>query len=187
MNEISCFIGLGNPGSLYKYTRHNIGALIIENFLEDKKAARKRIKGNVIWKVGEIIFARPLLYMNNSGRAVLSLINTFSISPDRILVIHDDLSLKFGRIKISPQGGSGGHKGVESIIQQIGTDKFPRMKIGIGPLPKGSVMADFVLENFNKDELQLLPLLLDSTKEIIEDIINFGILKTMGEVNRKYR
>ena len=128
--------GLGNPGARYSRTRHNIGFLVLEelaarNTLEFKDKTDYRIcKGSI--EDDQVVLLEPLTFMNRSGAAVKKLSGKFSISPENIIVVHDDLDLGTGKLKIRKKGSSGGHRGIESIIQNIGSTDFTRVKIGIG-------------------------------------------------------
>lgn len=153
-------IGLGNPGKEYEKTRHNLGFMAVD-FLREKHGApdfkmNKKCNAEVS-KIDKIIFARPQTFMNNSGEAVLKLLSFFKLAPADITVIHDDLDLDFGKIKLGAGHGSAGHNGVKSIIGLLGTKDFNRIRIGIEKPPLHIPPEDYVLQNFSSDELSQLP------------------------------
>jgi PTH1 family peptidyl-tRNA hydrolase len=173
-------VGLGNPGSEYEETKHNVGFWAVDAFGEAHrvplsiKKAEARI-GRGIWKgsSGEVdfILAKPQTFMNLSGRSVQGLLRTLGISPSELIVIYDDLDLECGRIRLRSQGGAGGHRGVASIIEAVGSDRFVRLRIGIGRNPRQDA-AEYVLSPFKSEDkkrileavekgVALLPLLLE--------------------------
>lgn len=179
-------VGLGNPGSRYKRTRHNIGFLVLEEFAEkhgltfsDRKDYRIS-RGSV--ENTDIILIEPLTFMNRSGTAVKTIMNKRHISPDNIIVIHDDLDLELGRIKIRKRGSSGGHRGVESIIQMTGSQDFRRLKIGIGR--NELVPAEtYVLSRFRKEELGRIRDAVIIAAEALDIILFQGIDRAMNRFN----
>jgi len=149
-------VGLGNPGRRYKKTRHNVGFMIIDELVDKWQKSKK---ANCVYsKEKNVEFIKPTTYMNNSGKAVRSVKDKHKIKPQNIIVIHDDIDLLFGEVKVSKNISSAGHKGVLSIINELGTQDFTRIRIGINPRLVGG-QADrkidterFVLEKFTKDE-----------------------------------
>lgn len=179
-------VGLGNPGSRYAKTRHNIGFMTLDRLagtlgLDFKEKAEYLIaKGSM--GDDEVILLEPLTYMNRSGSAVRKIADKFSISPDRILVVYDDLDLENGKVKIRKKGSSGGHRGVESIIQCIGSQEFPRIKIGIGRDP--FIPAEkYVLAKFTKEQQPAMKEALARSGDIIAAIMRDGIDKAMNRYN----
>jgi len=149
-------VGLGNPGRRYEKTRHNVGFMVIDE-LVDKWQKSKKI--NCVYSKGKNVeFIKPLTYMNNSGKAVRSMKDKQKIKPENIIIIHDDIDLPFGTIRVSKNISSAGHKGVQSIINEIGTQDFTRIRIGINPCLVGGQAnrkvdtERFVLEKFTKQE-----------------------------------
>lgn len=147
-------VGLGNPGSQYESTRHNIGFMVVE------KLARELSTNTISWdedtvrkalvtRVGDVMLAKPTTFMNNSGLAVGALLRYYKCSPEDLWVIHDDIDLPLGKIRIRTSGGTGGHHGIESIIKAIKTDSFVRFRLGIG---RGKNIVDFVLSRFHRSE-----------------------------------
>ncbi|SPQ01800.1 Peptidyl-tRNA hydrolase [Candidatus Sulfobium mesophilum] len=181
-------VGLGNPGSRYAKTRHNIGFLVLEE-LADRQDLEFREKTD--YKIcdgsieGEkIALIEPLTFMNRSGSAVRKVVDRFAIPPENIIVVHDDLDLETGRLKVRRRGSSGGHKGLESIIQCIGSSDFIRVKIGIGRDQRVPV-EKFVLSRFAKEELPAVKEAISRAADSIPFIISEGIEKAMNRFNKK--
>lgn len=153
-------IGLGNPGKKYKNTRHNFGFTAVD-FLREKFDApnfklNKKCNAEVS-KTDEIIFAKPQTFMNNSGEAAAKLLSFFKLSPDGLVVIHDDLDLDFKKIKTGAGRGSAGHNGAQSIISRLGTNNFNRIRLGVGRPPEHIPPEDYVLQDFSPEESKQLP------------------------------
>ncbi|MDD5153539.1 MAG: aminoacyl-tRNA hydrolase [Desulfovibrionales bacterium] len=185
-----CIVGLGNPGIKYAETRHNIGFILIDHLagiFQISLAAKKW--DSLIGKgyIGErqVLLAKPLTYMNRSGLAVAQILNFHKIPPPDLLVVHDDMDIPLGRIKIVRSGGSGGHNGVDSIIETLGTQEFPRLKIGIGrPLPQQKP-EHYVLEPFSFEEIAILKETLKKAAKASEAIVRQGIEEAMNLFNIK--
>lgn len=179
-------VGLGNPGKDYNNTRHNVGFMIIDNYLKEDKYQEK-FNGLYTEKIinGEkVIFLKPQTFMNNSGNSVGKFVSYFNINHKDILVIQDDLDISFGSYKLKTNNSSGGHNGIKSIIAALGSDDFCRLKVGISTAKKDDVI-DFVLGKFSKDELNKLNALMDTYTKIIDSFITSGIDKTMNIYNSK--
>ena len=178
--------GLGNPGSRYEKTRHNAGFLALEEFLRSQKLEFKDKEDYKISKgsLGDekIILLEPLTFMNRSGAAVRKIMQKSNIPPENLIVVHDDLDLETGRLKIRKKGSSGGHKGIESIIQNIGTQDFIRIKIGIGRDPFVPT-EKYVLSKFRKDEAQLIKTAIEKAVESLHTIIEDGVEKALNKFN----
>lgn len=152
-------IGLGNPGRKYDRTRHNLGARIVESLRRDLKlpalkthvALRARITSN-----GSLILAVPTTFMNTSGRTIGALLQDAHLTPDRLVVIHDDKDLTFGTVKLQKNRSAAGHRGVGSVIDTLGTKDFWRLRVGIGVPPLGTPMEEYVLQRFTATEEQAL-------------------------------
>lgn len=151
-------VGLGNPGSRYDWTRHNLGFLAIDAFARSvgadiSKGEHQAVTGRAVVDGQRVLLAKPLTYMNRSGDAVQSLANYYQVAPADVLIICDDLALEPGRIRLRPKGSAAGHNGLRSIIRSLGTDNFPRLRMGIGGVPPGWAGADYVLARFASDQL----------------------------------
>ena len=177
-------VGLGNPGKEYENTRHNVGFIVLDNYLKnetwskDKDCYYKIINHNN----EKVLFLKPTTYMNLSGNAVLRIANYYKIDPFDILVIHDDLDLKIGNFKLKFDSTAGGHNGIKSIIQNLNTTKFSRLKIGIGS-DNNYDSRSYVLNKLSTKEIESL----NSNRyiEIIDYFLDNGIEKTMNKYNTK--
>jgi|YNPMSStandDraft_1061717.scaffolds.fasta_scaffold30114_2 PTH1 family peptidyl-tRNA hydrolase len=183
-------VGLGNPGKKYCRTRHNVGFMVIDeiadkyNLIFAKKEYYCIAKGQI--QNQDITLVKPLTYMNLSGIAVKQLVNQkiFDNLPHSLIVIHDDLDLPVGKIKIKKNGSSGGHKGVQSIIDFLGTKNFIRIKIGIGKDPLQDV-SDYVLSPFSKEQKAIIKEKISQAVDSIVTIISEGVDKAMNIYNRE--
>ncbi len=185
-------VGLGNPGRIYAHNRHNIGFMCLNYFAKtpgirfDKKQGRARIgTGEVAGS--EVVVARPQTYMNLSGQSVNQLVKKFNINLDDLLVIHDDLDLPLGKLRIRHGGGSAGHKGVDSIITHLGSQDFSRIRIGIGrpdktPLTEDDIIA-YVLSDFTPDEKQIIAQVIPRVSEAILCLLTEGLTVAMNKYN----
>lgn len=154
-------VGLGNPGPKYDGTRHNTGFLMIDALAEHCGCDVRRVKFKGLYGRCSIagqsaVLLKPSTFMNLSGQSVTDAMNFFHIPPERVLLIFDDVSLDVGRMRIRLKGSDGGHNGVKNIIYLSGSDRFPRMKIGVGHKPESWDLADWVLSRFSKDEMKQL-------------------------------
>ena len=178
--------GLGNPGSRYEKTRHNAGFLVLEELVERLQLEFKEKEDFKISKgsLGDekIILVEPLTFMNRSGVAVRKIMQKSNVSPERLIVIHDDLDLECGNLKIRKKGSSGGHKGIESIIQNIGTREFIMVKIGIGRDPFVPT-EKYVLSRFRKDEMPVIKEAIAKAAESVHSIIIEGVERAMNRFN----
>ena len=180
-------IGLGNPDKEYENTRHNFGQLVLNSLVEKKNLNWKKLKNTnsliTEFKHGreKIILAKPLMYMNESGITVKKLKKYYKLPNNKIIIIYDDIDLPFGKTRLSKNRSSGGHKGIESIIHELKTKDFKRIRLGIGP-QKGK-SEQFVLKIFSKEEKQLLPEIIDSVHLIIESILEKNFDKAVNKYN----
>ncbi|TFC14639.1 aminoacyl-tRNA hydrolase [Cryobacterium algoritolerans] len=175
-------VGLGNPGPGYAGNRHNVGHMVAAVLADRLSANFKNHKTNSAVAEGrsfpggpKLVLAKPSTYMNVSGGPVAALLRFYSLEPDRLIVIHDDLDLPFDTLKIKVGGGHGGHNGLRDIIAANGTKEFVRIRLGIGRPPGRQDAADFVLHDFGKDERAILPNLLTDAADAIELIAAEGV------------
>lgn len=181
-------VGLGNLGTEYIWTRHNIGFEIVESFVSKHqsqfKVSRLAEVAEVKWKGRTAIVIKPTTYMNLSGRAVKYWIDTEKIEFDSVLVLVDDVALPLNKIRLRPSGSDGGHNGLKSVQEALQTDKYPRLRFGIGSdYPKG-LQADYVLGNWTPQQLPLVKLKINKCVEVVENFMSIGIERTMSEVNK---
>ncbi len=183
-------VGLGNPGRKYSHTRHNIGFMVIDYMCRNMgvklKSRRFHSKNAVVEKYGrEVIILKPTTYMNLSGISVKACADYYHIESEHILVIHDDLDLPLGRIKIINHGSAGGHRGIKSIIENLSVSTFPRIKVGIGRPEHGEPIEEFVLAPFYPPQKELLKKVIDISSKACELILADGIIKAMNHYNSK--
>jgi len=181
-------VGLGNPGREYRDSRHNVGFMVIDQLAEDLSIRMTRVQNKSIVGTGNIdgvkvVLVKPKTFMNLSGSAVASLVRFYKIPLDCVLVIHDDIDLPFGTLRLRPGGGSAGQKGVQSIIERLGTEQFPRLRVGVGRPPGRKEGAHYVLQNFSKAEWDELRVILKEAAEAVKVFICHGIDQAMNHFN----
>lgn len=183
--------GLGNPGREYEMTRHNIGFHVID-YLADKYGVRvSKLKYKGLWcetriDNEKVLLVKPQTYMNLSGECIREFAAFYKVPPQKVVIIHDDISLDRGNIRIRPKGSDGGHNGLKSIIYQLSSDEFPRIKIGVGSAEhNGVALADFVLGRFSKTEIPVLEDAIVRASEALEMIISGHIDRAMNKYNTK--
>lgn len=167
--------GLGNPGQKYDKTKHNTGFMTMDHYLDEKGLSLDKDKFEGLWtkqKINgeDVILLEPQTYMNESGRSVSQVANFFKVDPEDILIIQDDMDMPIGKIRIRANGKSGGHNGIKSIIRDLGTEKFNRLKIGIRH-PKNATVVSWVLTPFNDKQQKLMDDAFDTSVKIIDDFI----------------
>ena len=183
---LKIIMGLGNPGSRYEKTRHNIGFKTTDQIAHsfgipiNKRAARSRVGRGIIGSC-EVVLAKPKTFMNNSGEAAASLLSHYRLDPSDLVVIHDDLDLPVGRLRIKTRGGHGGNKGIQSILSSLGADRFIRIKIGIGR-PSGEA-KEYVLNVFDREEKKRLEEVTDKVVEAVTMIVNGEVERAMNRFN----
>ncbi len=184
-------VGLGNPEPKYDNTRHNIGFHVIDVLSRKYNITLNKLKFKAVYGDGiiggeKVILVKPQTYMNLSGEAVRDIASFYKVPPENIIVIFDDVSLETGRMRIREKGSAGGHNGIKSIIYQLSSDEFGRIKLGIGAPPHADFdLADYVLGKFSPDEIKILePVLLDAA-DAVECIIKNGAPSAMNKFNRK--
>lgn len=182
-------IGLGNPGPKYEKTRHNVGFMLLDRVAERFRGAvwskwgalGETLEGEVDGRA--VILARPLTYMNESGRMAGDLARFRKIPPGDVLVCYDDFALPLPKLRIRLKGSAGGHNGMQSIIDHLGTQEVPRLRVGIGPVPAGRDPADFVLSRFRPDERKGLESALDDAVSAIATAADAGVEAAMNRFN----
>jgi PTH1 family peptidyl-tRNA hydrolase len=188
--EFTLIAGLGNPGPKYAANRHNVGFRCVERlgtalgltFDKDQKQARLAL-GDFDGR--RVVLAKPQTFMNESGRAIVPLTRFYKVQLECLLVVYDDLDLPLGTVRLRPEGGSGGHKGMRSIIEHLGTWDFPRLRIGIGRPPGRMDPAAYVLQDFSADEESLLEETLEWAVAAIETWLRQGVEMAMDRYNRR--
>ena len=183
-------VGLGNPGKDYVNTRHNVGFDTINLLAERNNINMNKIKFKSVYGEGNIngekvLLVKPQTYMNNSGETVRDIYNFFKVPIENIIVIVDDIDIEFASVRIRPKGSAGSHNGLKSIINLMGGQNFPRIKIGIGSKKERQDLASFVLSKFAKDERVAIEESIVLAAESVETIINYDVDKAMNEFNSK--
>lgn len=189
--RIKAVLGLGNPGRRYSETRHNFGYMVVDRLAFLKREEFRTGGGPFIYCrasiAGEQLFlCKSTTYMNNSGKAAIALKSHFNLSPAEILVVSDDCNLKLGKIRYRPTGSDGGHNGLASIIKALQSKEFPRLRLGINECPDGVPLEDYVLENFSRQEFEIVDQVIVSAIGIIErlmadDIENKSVTLTVAD------
>ncbi len=184
-------VGLGNPGAKYANTRHNAGWMALDAFARKHGVDFSRngyhgVYGELKWQpTGEkVILLKPLTYMNLSGRSVAPAAHFYKATPRDVLVVYDDLDLQPGTMRLRPKGSAGGHNGMKSIIQELGTQDFPRLRIGIGRPAPGWEVVDWVLAPFGPDDAAAIAQVLPRAVEAMECFLSEGIVTAMNKHNR---
>ena len=182
-------VGLGNKGREYENTRHNMGFMLVDRYLQYKNITDKfKDKFNAIYiettiNNEKVIFIKPMTYMNNSGIAVRAFVDFYKLNSEDILVISDDLDLDLGKFRLRRNGSSGGHNGLKSIISHLGTDNFKRLRIGISN-DKDDVI-NYVLSKFSKKELNEIDTMYDTLVKVLDDYFVMDFTSLMSKYNRK--
>lgn len=179
-------VGLGNPGRRYAKTRHNIGFMVADDLAErygiELRTKELYVAGKGSIEGNNIVLVEPLIFMNRSGLAVRDAMRRHGVEAGNLIVIHDDIDMETGKLKIRKKGSSGGHKGIESIIQETGTKEFIRVKIGVGR-EEGVLVEDYVLGKFRKEEIPALKEAIISAASAVVMIIQDGVDKAMNTFN----
>jgi len=188
--EFFCIVGLGNPGRQYEDTKHNVGFHVIDKLAEKyeisvTKFKNKALMGDGTIKGKRVLLVKPQTYMNLSGESVREIVNFYKIPQERFVVIFDDTSLPCGSVRIREKGSHGGHNGIRNIIDQMGTEEFYRIKVGIGEKPSGWDLADYVLAKFDPDDLPLMEQGMDKAVTGVEVMLSRGIKEAANRVNQK--
>jgi len=183
-------IGLGNPGSRYARTRHNIGFMVLEKIAAQWKISLTQKSFDALWNRGKInnvsvLLAMPQTYMNLSGKSVGRLMAYYKVDIDHVIVIHDDLDLPFGTIRLKKGGGDAGHKGLKSVITALGSADFLRIRMGIGKPADRTPVEDYVLQKFHADESAVLQQIIQSAAKAAADIVQSGMQQAMAKYHTK--
>lgn len=181
---IRLIAGLGNPGREYQRTRHNIGFMVLDRLAADAQLRWDYSgKWNAGWAKGDVVMVKPATFMNRSGEAVAAIANFYKIAAQEVLVVLDDLALPLGRLRVRIQGSSGGHNGLESVIEHFGTEAVPRLRIGIGAAPsRGSI--DYVLGRFFEEEKPLVDATIKRAAEAVKCAVDKGLFAAMNVFNK---
>ncbi len=185
-------VGLGNPGKRYESTRHNIGFMVLEKIAAGLEIELKQKSFDALWGKGavsgkNVLLAKPQTYMNLSGTAVRRLQSFFKTETSNLIVIHDDLDLPFGSVRLKAGGGTAGHKGLASIESNLGTSDFMRVRLGIGKPVDKSRIEGYVLEPFRKEEQDVLPEIIGLAAEASAEIVLNGLQKALSKYQTKNR
>lgn len=182
-------VGLGNPGEKYENTRHNVGFQVVDELAERQNAPVQKLKfkalTNLLTISGEkVLVMKPVTYMNLSGEAVRPAADFYKIPPERILVISDDTALDLGKLRIRTKGSAGGHNGLKNIIQHLGTDQFPRVRVGVGQKPHPDYdLADWVLGKFQGEAKKVMDEAVKRAADAVECILKEGADRAMNRFN----
>jgi PTH1 family peptidyl-tRNA hydrolase len=185
-------IGLGNPGQEYKNNRHNAGFMLVDRLSIRLDAQKTRLQANAIVMTAmdeqrKLILAKPQTYMNLSGQSVQGLVRFYKLPLSNVLIAHDDIDLPFGTIRMRPGGGPGGQKGLASTLDRLGTQDVPRLRIGIGRPPGRMDPADYVLQDFKREEMTSLSEILDHAADAALAFVRDGLEKAMNKYNGDIR
>ncbi|HIQ92419.1 MAG TPA: aminoacyl-tRNA hydrolase [Candidatus Copromonas avistercoris] len=182
--------GLGNPGKEYENTRHNAGFLVLDTLAQKLGAdlserKHRALCGKAVIGGQKVILLKPQTYMNSSGESIRAAADYYKVPPEDILVVYDDISLAPGQLRIRAKGSAGGHNGIKSIIAHLGTQEFPRVKVGIGEKPPRMDLADYVLGHFSSGEKKIMEEAAKEAADAICEIVNVGIEQAMNDHNRR--
>ena len=180
--------GLGNPGRQYRNSRHNIGFMVVSQLAQSLDLTFTKMQFNGLLAEGKyqgskLLLSKPQTYMNQSGRAIAPLAYYYRVPLEHTLVVYDDLDLPLGRLRLRPEGGSGGHQGMNSILAELNSQAFPRLRIGIGRPPGQMDPAAYVLQPFSGEEKEALDFLLDRATDCIQTFLNEGLQAAMTRYN----
>jgi peptidyl-tRNA hydrolase, PTH1 family len=181
-------VGLGNPGDRYRFSRHNLGFLVIDELAGREGISLSQKKFEALYGKGSVgpssaLLAKPQTYMNLSGLSVRRLFDFFKIDLENLIVVHDDLDLPFGTLRLKKGGGSGGHKGLISVMESLGEDDFIRVRMGIGKPPHKGMVEDYVLQLLSREEAERLPDVIIEAAEAIGFLVSTGLPAAMNRYN----
>ena len=177
--------GLGNPGAEYERTRHNVGFAVLDHLAAGAQVKWEReAKWKAYWaKIGDVLFVKPMTYMNRSGDAIQTIAQFYKIEPREMLIVFDDLALELGRLRIRLDGGTGGHNGLDSIITTLGTDQIARLRLGIGAAPNAGAV-DYVLGRFFEEEQPIVEKSIARAADAVKWAIDKGVVSAMNTFNK---
>ncbi|HIU87682.1 MAG TPA: aminoacyl-tRNA hydrolase [Candidatus Avilachnospira avistercoris] len=180
--------GLGNPDKKYQLTRHNTGFMALDKLSEllGVKVVDKKFKGlcqTAAYNGEKLLLLKPLTYMNNSGEAVRAAADFYKIEPDRIIILYDDINFECGRLRVRGSGSAGGHNGIKSIIAHLGTEGFPRVRIGVGGLSEHESMVSHVLGKFSKEDMAIMQKSCEEAAKAALCIVDEGVAEAMNRFN----
>ncbi|MCR5304033.1 MAG: aminoacyl-tRNA hydrolase [Lachnospiraceae bacterium] len=186
-------VGLGNPGTEYTGTRHNTGFMVVDDFVRSTMASNFRASKDLRAEISEVriggekvLIMKPVTFMNLSGDAVLQAVNYYKVDPlDELVVVCDDIHLDMGRIRIRKKGSDGGHNGLKDIMGKLGTNNFPRVRVGVGEVPERFSQVDWVLSRFTQDETGIMEDACVKAAKAIEVMAMDGIDRAMNQFNEK--
>jgi peptidyl-tRNA hydrolase, PTH1 family len=187
---VKIVVGLGNPGTQYRMSRHNIGFQVVDRLAQINHISIRTKRFRSLYGTGwidfqQVLLSKPMTFMNRSGEAVKKATDFFHLRMEDLIVVHDDLDLPFGRLHFKRRGGDGGHQGIRSIIERMGGNNFLRLKVGIGRPPQGMDSADYVLDVFDKIEQSLLDQTLSHAAESLKVMLLEGLEKAMNQFQKK--
>jgi len=184
-------VGLGNPGKQYEHTRHNAGFEVIDILadrigvcVEEKK--HKALCARGLLEGQKVVLAKPQTFMNSSGESVRALVDFYKAETENLILVYDDISLEPGQLRIRAKGSAGGHNGIKNIISHLGTQEFPRVKVGVGEKPKEMDLADYVLSRFSKGEQELMDQAFRRAADAVAMMAGQGIDPAMNQFNMKW-
>jgi len=188
LEDLIVVVGLGNPGKKYADTRHNVGFWVVELLALKHKIKMTKLKFKALYGEGvicgkKVLLVMPQTYMNLSGESVRDIINWYKVPVKNIIIIYDDIDLPVGRLRIRPKGSAGTHNGMRSIIYQIMSDEFPRVRVGIDKPPEGWDLANYVLSKFSKEDREKIQQAVVSAADAVEGIIGCGVDQAMSKFN----
>lgn len=183
-------IGLGNPGNKYSNTKHNVGFNTIDCLAEKNNVKLSKIKfksvyGETMIDGNKVILVKPQTYMNNSGISVMEILKYTNVPIDNIIVIYDDIDIELGSLRIRKKGSAGSHNGMKSIIYHLKSEDFPRIRLGIGKPNQGQDLANYVINNFGKEDRELIDTTIERASEAVLEIIKNGVDQAMNMFNKR--
>lgn len=186
-STIRLVAGLGNPGRKYLETRHNVGFMLLDRVAEHlgQSWAEEKKWHTQVFRSGEAYFLKPQTFMNESGKAVAAVTKFYQLAPDQVLIVYDDVDLPLGSLRFRADGSAGGHNGIKSIISHLGTQTFPRLKVGIGRSEGAKKMIGHVLGKFESEEQEILEKTLQEAQSALECALDRGLDTAMNQFNRK--